>query len=370
MARNQQTLFKYLIVKFMNLDNIKQIEKLDAKKIHESIGFLPKQIEHVLEITKNLKIPTSFKKINQVVLNGMGGSNLGLEIIKAVFENEAKVPFSICPGYTIPASVDANTLFIISSYSGNTEEPLSVYAEVKKRGAKIVAIASDGKLKQIIERDKIPAVIFTDTYNPCKVPRIGLGYSIFGIIALLEKLGLFKIDGKNVNQVIANLNKQNAKLEINVPAINNQAKKLAKELHQKEVVLIGAEFLAGNIHAMRNQFCETGKTFASYLLLPDLNHFAMEGLKNPKFNSKNLLFLFFDSALYHPRINQRSQLTKQVIAKNNIKSLSVKLNSKTKLEQSFEILMFGTWTTYYLGLLNNTDPAPNPWVDWFKNQLK
>jgi fructoselysine-6-P-deglycase FrlB-like protein len=43
----------------------------------------------------------------------------------------------------------------ISSDSGSTEEVLSVYQEVKKRGAKIIAIAAkeDNKLQRLIAKD-------------------------------------------------------------------------------------------------------------------------------------------------------------------------------------------------------------------------
>ena len=82
-----------------------------------------------------------------------------------------------------------------------------------------------------------------------------------------------------------------------------------------------------------------------------------------------MIFLFFDSDLYRPRIQKRSNLTKKIGQKNKIKVISHKLRGKTKLEQSFEMLQFGAWITYYLGMLNNVDPVNIPWVDWFKEQL-
>jgi len=115
----------------------------------------------------------------------------------------------------------------------------------------------------------------------------------------------------------------------------NQAKKLARELENKIPVLVGAEFTLGTIRALRNIFCESSKNFATYLSLPDLNHFAMEGLANPKEGKKNLAFVFFDSKLYHPRIQKRSQLTKEVVKKNGVKALSHELSGENKMIQSF-----------------------------------
>jgi len=151
---------------------------------------------------------------------------------------------------------------------------------------------------------------------------------------------------------------------------NNAAKNLATKLTDKQIILIGGEFLEGNLHALRNQINENCKNFASYLIVPELNHYAMEGLAHPKANQKDLLFLFIDSKLYHPRVQERINLTKEVIKKNKIKFLTHELASTTRLEQSLELLQFGSWTTFYLAMLNQVNPAKIPFVDWFKNNLK
>ena len=104
--------------------------------------------------------------------------------------------------------------------------------------------------------------------------------------------------------------------------------------------------------------------------MTDLNQFDKEGMAYPASTKSTLIFVIFDSKLYHPRIQKRSQLTKQVVRKNNIEIVEHTLRGETKLTQSFEMLQFGTWITYYLGMLNGVDPVNIPWVDWFKKELK
>ena len=135
-------------------------------------------------------------------------------------------------------------------------------------------------------------------------------------------------------------------------------------------ILASGGFLAGNLHTLRNQINECGKNYSSYLVLPDLNHYAMEGLVYPKANKKDIAFLFFDSKLFHERVQKRAILTKQVVKKNGINVLSYQLRGKTKLEQAFELLQFGSWLSYYLGMQNNVDPVKITWVDWFKKELE
>ena len=106
----------------MNLDNLNQFKKFDSGQVAESIEHLPDQIRQVLEEARLIKIPRDYSKATQVVINGMGGSNIGAHIIKSVFNGQIKIPINIIPGYQVPAHVNKNTLYIISSYSGNTEE--------------------------------------------------------------------------------------------------------------------------------------------------------------------------------------------------------------------------------------------------------
>jgi len=356
----------------VNLDEQKIYKKYDTGQVAKSIELLPDQVRQVLDESRLVKIPTDYSKVTQVVVNGMGASNIGVGIVKSVFADQIKIPVTITPGYQIPASVDKKTLYLISSYSGTTEEPLSVYREVKKRGAKIMAITMDSpksKLAKLMLKENLPGYIFKPQFNPSGQPRLGLGYSIFGVTVLLAKAGLFKIIVRQIEEIIASLEIWDREMRPLINTANNRAKQLALKIYGQQLVLIAAEFLQGNVHALRNQFCESSKNFTSYLVLPDLNHFALESLVNPASNKNNLIFFFFDSIFYHARIIKRARLTKQIVKKNKIKVVDYLLTGSTKLEQAFEMLQLGSWLTYYLAMLNQVNPVKIPWVDWFKKQL-
>lgn len=356
----------------MNLNNIKQMEKLDAGRVAESISLLSEQIKDALRQTEKFNAPLVDKKINRVVVAGMGGSNLGAHIINSLFKEELKVPVVIEAGYVVPKFVDQNTLFIISSYSGTTEEPLSTYAEAKKRRAKIVGLTAEGennKLAILMAKEKKPCLVFNADENISQQPRLALGYAVICLMAILHKAGMIEIDSKEIKKAAVFIAAESKKLNLESPLSSNLAKNAAREIFSKQAVLVGGEFLEGNLHALRNQFCENSKNFATYLVLPDLNHYSIEGLSNPKSNSQNLAFVFFESDLYNPRESKRLALTKEIVKKNKIKVVSYKLTGKSKLIQSFEMLSFGTWLTFYLAMQNEVNPSLIPWVDWFKKKL-
>lgn len=354
-----------------NLDDQKIYKKLDKGLVAKSIEMLPAQMKQVLDEAHLVKVPRDFSRVTQVVVNGMGGSNLNFRLIKSALSDELKAPITITPGYQVPASVDKNTLYLISSYSGNTEEPLSVYPEVKKRGAKILAICElgDNRLARLMMKENIPGYMFKPEYNPSGQPRLGLGYSVLGAAMLLAKAGLFSIKESQLSDIIAGLELSDQPLRPGVPAKANKAKQLAMKLYGHSPVIVAAEFLAGNLNILRNQFNETSKNFASFLELPDLNHFALESLTNPKGNRNNLIFFFIDSLLYRQRVWKRADLTRQIVKKNKIKYVEHRLSGASKFEQALEMLQLGAWVSYYLAMLNKVNPVKIPWVDWFKKEL-
>lgn len=353
------------------LNNISQIKKIDKNGAYKAIEFLPDQISQVIRDSLVLKIPKEYSKIQNVVVNGMGGSNLGARVAQSLFSDQLNIPLLIAEGYEVPEYVNKNTLYVLSSYSGNTEEILSVYMQAKKRKAKIIAITAqgNGKLEKLMLEKNIPGYIFSTKFNAGQEPRFAIGYAMGAISIILAKTGIIELNVKTIKAALQKMEIWNRSLRINKKTENNLAKKTAKKLFNKIPILIGGQFLEGNIFSMRNQFCESSKNFANYLILPDMNHFALEGLANPKSNPKNLIFIFFNSNLYSNPIKKRIKLTQQIVRKNKINIIDIKLKGKTKFEQSIEVLQLGTYITYYLGILNKVNPSTNPYVDWFKKNL-
>ena len=364
-----------LILKYiMNLDKPSDFLKdLDPGQVGDSITCLPDQIEQNLQDAEAVSIPQGYRNVNKVVLSGMGGSNLGTRMIQSVFKDSLSVPVIISAGYEVPGYVDEKTLFILSSYSGTTEETLSVYDETKKRGAKMLAVTASqegNKLEKLMESDGLPGFAFRPLKNPSGQPRLGLGYSVFSLLAVFDKLGLLKLDKKEVFDSLEFLRQENRSWEPESLSENNEAKQIAEKLKNKIPVLIGAEFLEGNLHTFRNQICENSKNFSVYFDLPDLNHFLLEGLPHPLSNSDHLKFLFIESDYYSESVRKRSELTKQVVEKIGMEVVAYKARAESKIGQSLELLQLGSWVSFYLAVLNKENPSLIPWVDWFKEKLK
>jgi len=351
------------------LDNHKIIKKLDKRNVLGSIESLALQCQQAWDEVKRVKIPKAYRNINNVVISGMGGSGLGGHIIQSLFFSKLKTPVKVLNSYDISADVGNKTLFIASSYSGSTEETLRTFKQALARRAKVMVITSDGLLGRWAKKYKVPAYIFEPRYNPCGQVRLGLGYSILGQIGLFKKAGILNFADKDLEMVTRVIIKGHREFGVKMKSNKNKAKKIALSLRNKVPFLVGSEFLAGNAHVASNQLNENAKNFATYFFIPELNHHLMEGLAYPKAAKKLLKFWLIESDFYLSKNQARYKVTKQVIKKNGFDFVSYKAKAKTKLEQSFEILLLGSYVSFYLAMLNNLDPSRIPWVEFFKKEL-
>ena len=225
----------------------------------------------------------------------------------------------------------------------------------------MLVLTRGGQLAEFAKANNIPAYVFDGKYNPSGVPRLGNGYSILGLIGLLNKARIIDIEDKEISDAIT-------RLEEKLPEIKGQALREFEVFENKIPVIIAGEHLAGNAQIFRNQFNETSKTFSCYYLVPDLNHHLMEGLQFP--TAHPLHFLILNSPNYSPKIKKRMTLTMDVIKQNGHEMHEFMASGSTIYEDFLEVLAYGCYMTIFLALRYDQNPAVNPWVDWFKEKLK
>lgn len=351
------------------LDDITIIRKLDEGGVLAAIKRMDEQVGQAWNEMQTIQIPEEYKNIRNIVLSGMGGSALGGRIVDALTNSIIRAPFEISTEYSIPNYVNEDTLVILSSYSGNTAETLSAAEKAYEKKAKIFIIATGGKLAEFAKQKNIPAYIYDPKENPSNQPRMALGYSITAVIGLLNRLAIVSISEMEIQTIIKLMGDNCIEFSEENDITRNEAKNLALKIKSKIPVLIASEHLVGSIHAYKNQLNENSKTFSLSFDIPELNHHLMEGLRFPPQLKENLLFVFINSDLYSEDIKKRYPLTQDVVEKNEIPSINIYLTGKTKLEQIYEILVLGSFVSFYIAVLYGIDPTPIPWVDYFKSKL-
>ena len=132
---------------------------------------------------------------------------------------------------------------------------------------------------------------------------------------------------------------------------------------------MASEHLVGVTHGFANQLNENSKTFSTTFDLPEANHHLIEGLRFPAKAKDLLSFLFMESKHYTPEVQKRYPITKEVFKINGYPSLGYVTSSEDAILEIFEVLVFGSFVSFYQAMLNGVDPTPIPWVDYFKAQL-
>lgn len=344
-----------------NVTNKEEIKKLDPQDTFSSTEMLVQQCKTAWFEVNALDITFDPSDIQNIVFCGMGASIYGALVTKALLGLELQYPTEIITDYHLPAYVSDKTLVVLTSYSGNTEEVLSCAEEANAKGAKMLVLTKGGALAQFAAENNIPAYVFSGQMNPSGVPRLGNGYSILGLIGLLNKSNIIAVEDQEIENAII-------RLEEKQEEIKKRALLDFETFENKVPIIFAAEHLSGNAQILRNQFNETSKSFSAFYLVPDLNHHLMEGLQFP--TEHNLHFIVLNSPNFSPKIKKRMELTIDVVKKNNHKVHVFETSGATVYDDFLEALCYGSYVTLFLSLRYDQNPAVNPWVDWFKDELK
>lgn len=333
-----------------------------TKSVVDTVDALPDQLWEAWEESRKVTLPPHYKNFKRVLICGMGGSALGGRVVKAYAADQAKASIDVSTEYNLPLYAYDETLIIVSSYSGNTEETVSIMNQAVEKKLPVFVISAGGKLAELADAHSLPIYKIDPHFNPSGQPRLAVGYSIGAIFGALTTAGVLDESSENINRVVQFLKDQQPKMKV-------LAEEWAKVLKGKIPILVASEHLVGAAHVVKNQFNETAKTFSTSFDIPELNHHLMEGLKNPSEATSKLIFVFVQSDLYSERVRARYPLTTEVVQKNNVETFDVTIAGDTKLEQVFKLIQLGSYAQAYLGVLYGEDPLSIPWVDYFKEKL-
>jgi glucose/mannose-6-phosphate isomerase len=340
----------------MNLNE--DYTKLDPDGVEKALEKFPEQIRETFLQTKDLELNT--KDFDNIVVSGMGGSSNAGKIVQGLLEQNYEKPFVVYNDYGLPAWVNEKTLVILNSYSGNTEETLSGYDVAKSKGAQVIGIATGGKIGEMIKAGVIQgAIIDPNDTNPTGFPKSGLGVSLGGLLGVLSNIGVITNAEAEINSALQEL--------IDVRAKWN-CKEIAKELHGSIPVLFGGRPFLGALNAGRNAMCEISRNFTEFYDFPEVNHVLVEAVGKPV-AALSKKYLFFESKFNHDRVKLRYQITKDIFTEQKLSTMSYVLGTSSVLAQSLELAHYCAWLGFYLSILDDTNPGPEPWILKLKSAL-
>ncbi len=316
----------------------------------------PAQLRKAIEIGRKSNLPKPASEIRNVLITGLGGSGIGGTIVSELAFTECPVPVQVSKGYFIPSYVNENTLVIVSSYSGNTEETLACMMQAHEKEAMIFCITSGGTVGEFAKANNMGCIIIPGGMPP----RSCLGYSLTQLIFVFAQCGLLS------NEHISNLEKATTLLETSQQEIVARSKEVAAFLLGKTPIIYSTTLYEGVAVRFRQQLNENSKVLCWHHVIPEMNHNELVGWAGG--NDSYAVVLFRDAQEFE-RNAYRIQLNKDIITKYTSHYTEISTQGNSYLEKAIYLTHLGDWISVELAALRGVDAVEVNVINFLKAEL-
>ncbi len=343
------------------LDDLKVIHERD---VQDALGVAAKQWQQLKHVYETGGTKPEIANCSNIIVGGMGGSALAAMIVSS-WPGLDK-PFEIVRNYDLPAYVDEKTLFIASSYSGNTEETLAALNKAEELGAQIVIICSSGKLAERAKEKGYMHYVIPSGLQP----RMAVFYNFTALIQLFEEAGTAQKGSLDELRQAANwLGEKAEELLPTIPTDKNPAKRIALELvGNSPVIYSGVKFFPA-AYKWKININENAKNIAWCNYFPEFSHNEFQGWASHPVE-KPYKIVDINSSLEHPRIRPRFEITEKLLSGRRPSPETVIPEGDTLIKQLLWTIQLGDFVSIYLAILNGLDPTPVELIEKLKTELK
>ncbi len=312
-----------------------------------------------LKAAKNIASKAVISKsgsIQNIIVTGLGGSGIGGTILNELVSDSCSVPIMINKDYFLPAFANANTLLIVSPYSGNTEETVQVMNEAISRKVQIVCVTSGGKVLELAKQHQFDFIEIPGG-NP---PRSCIGYSLVQLIQVLIAKGFAD------KKLITDLDKSIELLTKEKDAIKAEATQIAKKLNGQLAVIYSLGTCEGVSVRFRQQINENSKALCWHHVFPEMNHNELVGWTT---ENKNLTVVTFHTSFDYKRTQKRYEVCKPIFQKFAKEVIDIKAKGDSKLEQFIYLIHIGDWISCYIADIRGIDAVEVNVINHLKQEL-
>jgi glucose/mannose-6-phosphate isomerase len=339
------------------------VPKRDAKSEvgTDSLGFLdavaglPEQLAAAHEAAGEVAtdaLPAA-ESIRNIVILGMGGSGIAGDVVNSVSSGVLPVPVTVMKQIRTPRFVGPGTLAFAVSYSGDTEETLSMARGAADAGATLVTISSGGALAGL------PATL----HFPCPpglMPRAALGALVAPMFVVLFRMGLMPEAHALLVRAQQQLAHRRDRCRPEVEGDANPARELARKI-ERTIPLIHGGGALGAVAAMRWK-CdvnENAKAPAFWATHPELDHNEICGFgQHGDVTRQVFTLVVLRHGSEHERLAPRFAYSRGLIEECVAQVLEVQAEGEGRLAQLLDLMYMGDWVSTYLALDNDVDPGP------------
>ena len=341
----------------------------DSLDFLDAVCGLPEQLTSAHEAASELHISRfpSPDLVRNIVVMGMGGSGISGDVIAAVYNDELPVPVTVLKQYRVPAFVGPETLAFAVSYSGDTEETVSMATAAADAGARLIAVSSGGALAKLAEERGGLHLPCPDGY----LPRAAIGTLVAPLSVALFRLRFAPGAHALLVRAQEQLARRRDACEPSVEGAANPAREIARQIGRTIPLVYGGGTL-GAVAAYRWK-CdvnENAKAPAFCHVYPELDHNEICAWGQHGDVTRQLLTLVeLRHGFEHPQLMRRFEITREIIEEAVHQVISVEAEGEGRLAQLLDLMYLGDWVSCYLALDNDVDPGPIDTIFELKRRL-
>tara|TARA_Y100001936_G_scaffold149484_1_gene145875 strand:+ start:39295 stop:40317 length:1023 start_codon:yes stop_codon:yes gene_type:complete len=331
-----------------------KINEIDADKICDAYNKWPEIAKDCFE-NNNQKI--DLKEIRNVIFVGMGGSGTVGDVISSIF-SRTNIHVSVVKGYVLPKTVDNNTLIVIISVSGDTDESVTVLKNAILTNAKIISFSSGGKIEEFSKKSNISYFKVSKFHSP----RASFTSFLYTILGVLEDI--LPINKNEIQESLKFLEETKKKISSENLTDTNTSLDIAKWISDIPIIYYpwGLQSVAIRF---KNSLQENAK---SHVMTEDVIEACHNGVVpwEKKQLIQPILIQGIDDNI---KTKERWQILEEFFETKNIpfyKILSLDGSIISKITNLIYIL---DYASIYHAILHEVDPSPVNSIDYIKKRL-
>ena len=334
--------------------NLEELEKIDTKKMFKVYDRWPDIAKESYE--QEFSKP-EFNDIDHIVFAGMGGSGTIGDVFSSILSKN-DIHTSVVKGYLLPKTVDENTLVVVTSVSGNTQEPLMVLKNSKNSKAKFIAFSSGGMMKKYALKNEI-------NYQEIKMehsPRASFPKYVFSMLRTLESV--IPVKKSDVLDTISKMEIVRKNIFSNNLNENNTALNLAKWITGTPVLYYPWGLESAAIR-FKNSLQENSKL---HVMAEDIIEVCHNGVVSWEKDSimQPILIQGHDD---YSKTKERWKILKEFFNSKQIEYKEISSVKGSIISKIMNLIYLFDYVSVYHSVISGIDPSPVSAIDFIKERL-
>ena len=347
------------------------IRQVDKSGMWNLLLSVPEDLRRAYEIADRLEIPERLKlgeisikygEPSNVVIAGMGGSAIGGDLAREYFYDRAQIPIRVVRWFKAPGYAGENTLAVVSSYSGKTEETISAMEELIAKRCMVVLITSDGFLEEYAEKTGLPIVKIPKG----RPPRTAIAYLYTSLLVVLDKFGVKGFDKREFEEAVEVLEEMRREL-LEEGSAALQARGLARKIMGKIPLIYSYPPYYSVAFRFKTQLNENAKIHAFSAQIPEMFHNEIMGWEGVQ--TANFYSIILRGREESERLEIRIDFLKEVLESVEVPYEEVWGRGEGRLANQLSLLYIADMTSYFLALLRGIDPTPVAMISKLKKRI-